>query len=99
LKDGDASGNLGKPPDDVTKLASPSSCRKSGATTPKRTQHRRNNDDVSNVQRTSDVEPKSSNKKTMGLEEAQEEQSDADVYASEMSDAFRPSTSKYHSTS
>jgi hypothetical protein len=46
-----------------------------------------------------DIEPKSSNKKMTGLEEAQEEQSDADVDASEMSDAFRPSTSKYHSTS
>jgi hypothetical protein len=76
LKDGDASGNLGKPPDDVTKLALPSSCRESGATT-----------------------PKSSNIKTTGLEEAQEKQSDADVYASETSDAFRPSTLKYHSMS
>jgi hypothetical protein len=88
LKDGDASGNLGKPPDNVTKLASPSSRRESGVTTPKRSQHRRNDDDVSNVRRTSDVEPKSSNKKTTGLEEAQEEQSDADVYVSETSDAF-----------
>jgi hypothetical protein len=49
LKDGDASGNLGKPPDDVTKLASPSSCRESGAMMPKKTQRRRNDDDVSNI--------------------------------------------------
>jgi hypothetical protein len=34
-----------------------------------------------------------------GLEEAQEEQSDADIYVSETSDAFQPSMSKYHSTS
>jgi hypothetical protein len=99
LKDGDASGNLKKPPDDATQLASLSSCHESGVTMPKKTQRRRNDDDVSNVQRTSDVEPKSSNKKTMGLEEAQEEQSDTDIDASEMSDAFRPSMSKYHSTS
>jgi hypothetical protein len=88
LKDGNASGNLGKPPDNVMKLASLSSHHESGTTTPKRTRHCRNDDDVSNVRRTSDVEPKSSNKKTMGLEEAQEEQSDADIYASEMSDVF-----------
>jgi hypothetical protein len=88
LKDGDTSGNLGKPPDDITKLASPSSCRFRGGTMPKKTQHRRNDDDASNVRRTSDIKPKSSNKKTMGLEEAQEEQSDADVYTSETSDAF-----------
>jgi hypothetical protein len=49
LKDGDASGNLGKPPDDATKLALPSSHRESGVMTPKKTQHCRNNDDVSNV--------------------------------------------------
>jgi hypothetical protein len=99
LKDGDASGNLGKPPDDVTKLASPSSRRESGAMTPKKTQHCRNDNDMSNIRQTLDVKPKSSNKKMTGLEEAQEEQSDADIYVSETSDAFWPSTSKYHSTS
>jgi hypothetical protein len=88
LKDGDASGNLGKPPDDATKLASPSSHHESGVTMPKKTQHHRNGDDVSKVCRTSDVKPKSSNKKMMGLEEAQEEQSDADIDTSETSDAF-----------
>jgi hypothetical protein len=81
-----------------TKLASPSSHCESSVMKPKKTQCHRNDDDMSNIQRTSDVEPKSSNKKTMGLEEAQEEQSDADVDTSEMSDAFRPSTLKYHST-
>jgi hypothetical protein len=55
LKDGDASGNLGKPPDNVTKLASLLSRRESGVTMPKRTQRRRNDDDVSNVRQTSDV--------------------------------------------
>jgi hypothetical protein len=71
----------------------------SGVMMPKKTQHRKNNDDMSNVWRTSDVEPKSSNKKMTGLEEAQEEQSDTDVDASETSDAFQPSTLKYHLTS
>jgi hypothetical protein len=96
LKDGDTSGNLGKPPDDTTKLVSPSSRRESGMTMPKKTQRCRNNDDMSNVRQTSDVEPKSLNKSSTGLEEAQEEQSDVDVDVSEMSDAFQPSMSKYH---
>jgi hypothetical protein len=96
LKDGNASGNLGKPPDDATKLALPLSHHKSGVTMPKKTQCHRNDNDMSNVRRTSDIEPKSSNKNSMRLEEAQEEQSDADIDASETSDAFRPSTSKYH---
>jgi hypothetical protein len=94
LKDGNTSGNLGKPPDDATKLASLSSHRESEVIMPKKTQHCRNDDDVSNVRQTSDVEPKSSNKNSTGLEEAQEEQSDVDVDMSEMSDAFQPSMSQ-----
>jgi hypothetical protein len=99
LKDGDTSGNLGKPPDNASFVVSPLSCCESSMTMPKRTQHRKNDDDVSNVRQTSDIEPKSLNKHSTGLKEAQEEQSDADVDMSEMSDAFQPSTSKYPLTS
>jgi hypothetical protein len=45
----DASGNLGKPPDNATKLVSPSSHCESGMMMPKRAQHCRNDNDMSNI--------------------------------------------------
>jgi hypothetical protein len=55
---------------------------------------------VSKIQQASDAEPKSSRKNSTGHERALDQQSDADVDASETSDVYHlPMTSKYHMTS
>jgi hypothetical protein len=50
--------------------------------------HHKNDDDVSEVRQTLDMEPKSSCKNSTGHDMALDEQSDADVDASETSDAY-----------
>jgi hypothetical protein len=57
--------------------------------------HITNDDDVSKIRQASDAEPKSSRRNSTGQERALDQQSDADVDASEISDAYHlPTTSR-----
>jgi hypothetical protein len=99
-KDGDAPGEPKRPSDDAPKLVSSLSCCESGATTQRKSPHHKHDDDVSKIQRASDAEPKSSCRNSTGHERALDQQSDADVDASETSDAYHlPTMLKYRVTS
>jgi hypothetical protein len=68
-------------------------------TTQKKSPHHKNDDDVSKIQQTLDAEPKTSCKNSTEHNRALDQQSDADVDASETLDAYHlPMSSKYHVT-
>ena len=87
LRDGNASGNLGKPPDDPGPAQEPEPRRGSALSRPTRSHHHENDDDTSNPQLALDEEPKSSRNKPEGHENAQDEPTDSDSAASRTSKA------------
>jgi hypothetical protein len=93
-KDGDAPSEPRRPSDNAPKMAPSSSRHESGATTQRKSPHHKNDDDVSKIRQASDAEPKSSRRNSTGQERALDQQSDADVDASETSDMYHlPTTS------
>jgi hypothetical protein len=87
-KDGDTSGEPRRSLDDAPKLALLLSRHESGMMTQRKSPHHKNDDDVSKICQTSDMEPKSSHKNSTGHSRALDQQSDADIDTSETSDAY-----------
>ena len=92
LRDGNASGNLGKPPDDPGPAQEPELRRESAPSRPTRSCCHENDDDTSNAQLALDEEPKSSRNKPEGHENAQDEPTDSDSAVSRMSKASHSTT-------
>jgi hypothetical protein len=82
-KDGDAPREPRRPSDDTPKLAPSLSRRESGATMQRKSPCHEHDDDMSKIRQASDAEPKSSRRNSTGHERALDQQSDADVDASE----------------
>jgi hypothetical protein len=100
LKDGDTSGEPKRPSDNAPKLALSLSRCESSTTTQRKSPPHKHDNDVSKIRRASDTEPKSSRRNSTGHERALDQQSDADVDASETSDTYHlPMTLKYRATS
>ena len=87
LRDGDASGNLGKPPDDPGPAQEPELRCESALSQPTRSRRHENDDDASNAQLALDEEPKSFTNEPEGHENAQDEPMDSDSTASRTSKA------------
>ena len=87
LRDGNTSGNLGKPPDEPGPAQEPELRRGSTLSRPTRSRCHENDDDASNPQLALDEEPKSSRNEPEGHENAQDEPMDSDSAGSRMSKA------------
>ena len=87
LRDGDTSGNLGKPPDDPGPAQEPQLCCKSTPSWPMWSHHHENDDNTSNVQLALDEEPKSFRIEPEGHENGQDDPTDSDSTMSRMSKA------------
>ena len=92
LRDGKASGNLGKPPDDPGLAQERELRRESAPSRPMRSCRHENDDDASNTQLAFDEELKSSRNEPEGHENAQDEPTDSDSAASRMSKASHSTT-------
>ena len=100
LRDGDTSGNLGKPPDNPGPAQEPQLCRESAPSQPTWSRHHKNDDNTSNTQLALDEEPKSSRIELEGHENAQDDPTDSDSTASRTSKASHSTTpAKWHTKS
>jgi hypothetical protein len=99
-KDSNVPSEPRRPSDYAPKMAPSSSHRESGAMMQRKSPHHKNDNDVSKIRQALDTEPKSSRRNSTGHERALDQQSDADVDASETSDTYHlPVTLKYRVTS
>ena len=87
LRDGDASGNLGKPPDDPGPAQERELRHESAPSRPTWSRCHENDDDASNTQLALDEELKSSRNEPEGHENAQDEPTDSDSAVSRTSKA------------
>ena len=85
LRDGDTSGNLGKPPDDPGLALEPQLCCESAPSQPTQSHCHENDNNTSNTQLALDEEPKSSRIEPEGHGNAQDDPMDSDSAASRTS--------------
>ena len=97
LRDGDASGNLGKPPDNPGPAQEPQLHCESAPSQPMQSCHHKNDDNTTNIQLTLDEEPKRSRIKPGGHQNTQDDPANSDSTASRTSKASHSTVpAKWH---
>ena len=92
LRDGDTSGNLGKPPDDPGPAQERELHHESAPSQPMQSRRHENDDNASNTQLTLDKELKSSRNEPEGHENAQDKPMDSDSAVSRTSKVSHSTT-------